>query len=66
MFNVTNLKRFLLVASIVLACNTIYFNLPYNRFAHVTFYIQNKRLLLTIIHCSLYTISSFVLGRSAA
>jgi len=40
---------------LVLACNAFYFNLPYNRFAHITFYSQSKRLLLTIIHCSLYT-----------
>ena len=33
---------------------------------HITFYTQNKRLLLTIIHCSLYKISSFALRRSAA
>ena len=36
-----------------LACNAFYFNLPYNRFAHITFYTQSKRLLLTILHCSL-------------
>jgi len=63
MFNVTNLNRFLLW--LFLACDAFYFNLPYNRFAHITFYTQSKRLLLTIMHCSLYTESSFVLGRSA-
>jgi len=61
---VANLNRFLL--GLVLACNAFHFNLPYNRFAHITFYTQSKRLLLTIIHCSLYTISSFVHGRSTA
>ena len=64
MFNVTNFNRFLLVA--FLACNAFYFNLAYNRFTHNTFYTQSKRLLPTIIHCSLYTESSFVCGRSAA
>ena len=49
MFNVTNLNRFLLVAC---PCNAFYFHLPYNRFAHITFYTRSKRLLLTIIHCS--------------
>jgi len=49
---------------LVLACNAFYFNLAYNRFAYITFYTQSKRLLLTIIHCSLYPVSSFVLGRS--
>jgi len=48
------------------ACNAFYFNKPCNRFAYITFYTQRKRLLLTIINCSLDTISSFVLGRSAA
>jgi len=41
MFNVTNLNRFLL--GIVLACNAFYFNLPYNRFAHITFYIPRAK-----------------------
>jgi len=43
-----------------------YFNKPYNRITHIAFYTQSKRLLQTIIHCSLYTISSFVLGGSTA
>ena len=64
MFNVTNFNRFLLVA--FLACNAFYFNLPYNRFTHITLYTQSKRLIPTIIHCSLYAESSFVYGRSAA
>ena len=64
MLNVTNLNRFLLVA--FLSCNAFYFNLLYNRFAHITLYTQSKRLILTMIHCSLYTESSFVYGRSAA
>jgi len=63
MFNVTNLNRFLLVAC---PCNAFYFHLPYNRFAHITFYTRSKGLLLTIIHCCLYTESNFVCGRSAA
>ena len=50
---------------LVLACNAFYFNKPYNCIAHITFYTQRKRLLLTIMHCSLYTTNSFVLGRSA-
>jgi len=33
---------------LVLACNAFYFNLPYNRFAHITFYIKSKRLLLIL------------------
>jgi len=41
-------------------------NLPYNCIAHITFYTMSKIILLTIIHCSLYAISTFVLGRSAA
>ena len=49
-----------------LACNTFYFSSPYNRIAHITFYTQSKRLLLAIVHCSLYPISSFALGRSEA
>jgi len=61
MFNVTNLNRFLLVAFPCLQRI-----LPYNRFAHITFYTQSNRLLPTIIHCSLYTENSFVYGRSAA
>jgi len=51
---------------LVLVCNAFYFNSAYNCIAHITFYTQSKRLLLTIIHCSLYTRSNFVLGRSAA
>jgi len=31
----------------------------------IILYTQSKKLLLTITHCSLYTISSFALGRSA-
>ena len=60
MFNVTNLNRFLLV--VFLACNAFYFNLPYKRFTHITLLTQSKRLIPTIIHCSLYTESSFVYG----
>jgi len=48
------------------ACNTFYFNLPYNLITHITFYTQSKRLLPTIMHYSLYTISSFALGMCAA
>jgi len=32
----------------------------------ITLCTQSKKLLLTMTHCSLYTISSFALGRSAA
>jgi len=64
MFNLITLNHFLLVAWF--ACNTFYFNLLYNRVIHITFYTQSKRLLLNIMHCSLYKISSFALGRSAA
>jgi len=35
---------------------------PYNRFAHITFYTHSKRLLLTIIHRSLYTKAASYLG----
>jgi len=31
---------------LVLACNAFYFKLQYNRFAHIKFYTQSKRLLL--------------------
>ena len=48
MFNVTNFNRFLLVA--FLACNAFYFNLPYNRFTHITLYAQSKR------HTNYYTL----------
>jgi len=48
------------------ACTRFYFNLPCNRITHITFYTQSKRRLLTIVHYSLYKISSFALGRSAA
>ena len=51
---------------LVLACNAFYISWPYNCIAHIAFYTQSKILLLIIMHCSLYTISSFVLGRSAA
>jgi len=64
MFNLTTLNHFLMVAWPYLLC--IYFNLPYNRITHITFYTQSKRLLLAIIHCSHYTMSSFALGKSAA
>ena len=33
---------------------------------HVLHFIPRAKDLLTIIHCSIYNISSFVLGRSAA
>jgi len=46
------------------ACNAFYFNEPYNHFAYITFYTQRKIVLL--IHCPLYTTSSFALGWSAA
>jgi len=36
--------------------------LPYNSIVHITFYTQSKRLLLTIIHCSLYTKAASSLG----
>jgi len=64
MFKLTTLNHFLLVLG--LACNIFYFNLPYNRITYITFYTQSKRLSLTITHCSLYSLSSFTLGRSAA
>ena len=38
----------------------------FNRITHITFYTQSKRRLLTIVHYSLYKISSFTLGMSAA
>ena len=47
------------------ACNKFYFNLLYKRITHITLYTHSKRLLLTIMLCSLYKISIFVLGRSA-
>ena len=53
MFNVTTETVFFW--RLDLACNALYFNKPYNRIAHITFYTQSKRLLLTIIRCSLYT-----------
>jgi len=43
---VTNFNRFLLVA--FLSCNAFYFNLPYNRFTHITLYTQSTRLIPTI------------------
>jgi len=64
MFNVTTLNHFFWLLD--LTCKALYFNKPYNRIAHITFYTQRKILLLTIIHCSLYAVSSFILGRSAA
>jgi len=39
MFNVTTAFFWWLI----LACNAFYFNLPYNPFAHITFYTQSKR-----------------------
>ena len=59
------INRFLLVA---FPCLQTHFTSIYHITAlHIiTFYTQSKRLLLTIIHCSLYTESSFVHGRSAA
>jgi len=64
MFNVTNLNRFLLVTFPCLQRILLQFTI--NRFAHITFYTQSKRLLLNTIQCSLYTESSFVYGRPAA
>jgi len=49
-----------------LAYNTFYFNLLYNCMTHITFYTQSKKVSLTIMHCSLYTLSSFTLGRFAS
>jgi len=62
MFNVTNLNRVLLVACPCLQRIVLQFTIQPH--CTCTFYTQSKRLLLTT-HCSLYTISSFVLGRSA-
>jgi len=45
-----------------LALPAIYFTSIY-RITHITFYTQFKRLWLSIMHCSLYTISSFALER---
>jgi len=49
-----------------LVCNAFCFHKPHNRISHIKPYTQSNRLLLTDINCSLYIISSFVLGRSAA
>ena len=62
MFNVTNFNRFLLVAFPCLQRILLQFTIEPLCTYYVTFYTQSKRLLLTIIHCSLYTESSFVYG----
>jgi len=64
MFNLTTLNYFLLVAWPCLQYILLQFIVKQHY--HFTFYTQSKRLLPTIIHCSLYKISSFALGRSAA
>jgi len=56
MFNLTTFNHFLLVAWPCLLY--INFNLPYNCITHITLYTQSKRLLLAVIHCSLYTSGS--------
>jgi len=64
MFNLITLNHFLLVAWLCLQYILLQFAVQPH--AHVTFYTQSKRLLLTIMHYSLYTLSSFALGRAGA
>ena len=64
MFHVTTLNHFLLVALSV----TMHFLLQSNHITELCIlnFIPTAKDLLTALNCFLYTISSFVLGRSTA
>jgi len=64
MFYVVTLSQFLRWLDLV--CNAFCSHEPYDRVTHIKSYTQNNRLFLTAINCSLHTVSSFALGKSAA